>query len=191
MAAAADLVRSKRFGAITARDIAGAAGSSTAAINYHFRSLDALLMRALIDTMGELGGEISARVGQAGTEPHARAHIFWDAVAASVREHRALWLANFEALLEAEERPELRDQLRQGLDFGARELAETLLPDSALDAGRSGRVLDAVMLGLVVLQLLDPEAAPTADEIDQTLRATAEQARTHLPPSGRPRQDPH
>lgn len=170
-AAAAGLVRSKRFGAITSRDIAGAAGSSTAAINYHFGSLDALLVQALIGAMGDLGDDISGRVAAAGARSETRAQAFWEAIAASVREHRGLWLTNFEALLQAEDRPELRDHLRDGLDFGARELAETLLPDSGLDAGRSGRVVDALMLGLVVLHLLDAEGAPAPAEVDAALRA--------------------
>jgi AcrR family transcriptional regulator len=169
-AAAANLVRSKRFGAITARDLARAAGSSTAAINYHFRSLDALLMRALLDTMTELGDQISIRVGRAG-QSDGRTHAFWAAVATSVHDHRALWLANFEALLEAETRPDLREQLRQALAFGSRELSETLLPDSTLDPDSSGRVLDAIMLGLVVLELLDPDTAPSPEQINETLHA--------------------
>ena len=54
---------SRGYARTTARDIAAAAGTSLAAIGYHFGSKEALLSVALIETSGaELGDEIERAI---------------------------------------------------------------------------------------------------------------------------------
>src|SRR5689334_22237443 len=92
----------------TVRDIAAAAGVSHAAIGYHFGSRDALLTQALVEAVDELDDELGRRVPA--DEPEQR----WQALIESFTTHRALWVAQLEAIVQAERSPEVREHLAEG-----------------------------------------------------------------------------
>src|SRR4051812_29360023 len=90
----------KGYAATTARDIAGAAGVSLAAINYHFRTTEALLNEALQRALEQWGDEMERALrGAADVQnPAERFEAVWTNVIASVTANRSLWTTQFEVL---------------------------------------------------------------------------------------------
>lgn len=141
----------------TVRDIAAAAGVSHAAIGYHFGSRDALLTQALVEAVDELGDELASRTpeGTAEGTPEQR----WQALIDSFTTHRALWVAQLEAAVQAERSPEVRAHLAEGQRM-ARE-------------GLGGSVPLALLSGLMLQWLVDPENAPSGAEVIAELRSAS------------------
>ncbi|MGH3479432.1 MAG: TetR/AcrR family transcriptional regulator [Nocardioidaceae bacterium] len=166
----------KGYDKSTVRDITSAAGGvSMAAIGYHFGSREALLMEALVAALEEWGEAVSTALAEGATSGADYADT-WDRMLRSGREQRALWLASYEALLQSERAPELREMLARGQQEGRRGvsawLTGTVEADVSEDVVRSlGSVQMALMSGLVAQVLLDPENAPSGDEIVRGLRA--------------------
>lgn len=145
-AARASLVE-QGFGASTVREIAARAGVNHAAIGYHFGSRDALLVQALLLAMDDLDREVTAAAGE--EEPP------WSALLASLQTHRDLWIAQLEAVLQAARDPDVRARLIEG-------------QQRARD-GMGGAIPLAVLVGLAVQHLVDPETAVTADDVRHAL----------------------
>lgn len=135
----------------TVRDIASAAGVSHAAIGYHFGSKDALLTQALVQAVDELDDEL--RRGAPADQPEER----WQALIDSFTTHRALWVAQLEAVVQAERSPEVRAHLAQGQRQGRE--------------GLGGSVPLALLTGLMLQWLVDPDHAPSGAEVAQELRS--------------------
>jgi AcrR family transcriptional regulator len=172
----------KGFGRTTVRDISAAAGGvSMAAIGYHFGSREELLNAALIDAMNELSDEIGAGLAHLGPNATAaqRYQALWQRMTDSFRQHRTLWLANLEALVQAEHSPQLRDQLvagqrrgRRGLAAGLLGVAEDTVDDTAVRT--IGSLQLALLLGSATQWLTDPGHAPTGDDLHTGLRTLTE-----------------
>ncbi|MEU7145339.1 TetR family transcriptional regulator [Nocardia sp. NPDC046473] len=134
----------------TVRDIAAAAGVSHAAIGYHFGSRDALLTQALVQAVDELSDELAEVPTD---EPEQR----WQALIDSFTTHRSLWVAQLEAMVQAERSPEVREHLAKGQREGRE--------------GMGGSVPLALLTGLMMQWLLDPEHAPSGTDVTTELRA--------------------
>ncbi|HEY3506355.1 MAG TPA: TetR family transcriptional regulator [Actinocatenispora sp.] len=134
----------------TVRDIAAAAGVSHAAIGYHFGSREALLTQALVEAVDELGDELARQAPAETPEQH------WQAVIDSFRTHRELWVAQLEAVVQAERSPEVRERLAAG---------QRLARD-----GLGGSVPLALLTGLMLQWLVDPDHAPGAAQVVAELR---------------------
>ncbi|MFI6173439.1 TetR/AcrR family transcriptional regulator [Nocardia sp. NPDC051052] len=134
----------------TVRDIAAAAGVSHAAIGYHFGSRDALLTQALVQAVDELSDELAQVPAD---KPEQR----WQALIDSFTTHRALWVAQLEAMVQAERSPEVRAHLAKGQREGRE--------------GMGGSVPLALLTGLMMQWLLDPEHAPSGADVTTELRA--------------------
>ncbi len=65
----------KGYARTTARDIAGAAGVSLAAIGYHFGSKEALMAEALLSTGIQIGDSLDARPQERAGLGAARSHL--------------------------------------------------------------------------------------------------------------------
>ncbi len=135
----------------TVRDIAAAAGVNHAAIGYHFGSRDALLTQALVLAVDELGAELAHR-GPADS-PEQR----WQALIDTFTTHRSLWVAQLEAIVQAERSPEIREYLAQG--------------QREARAGLGGSVPLALLTGLMLQWLVDPEHAPSGEDVITELRS--------------------
>lgn len=144
------------WGRTTVRDIAAAAGVSHAAIGYHFGSRDALLTQALVEAVDELDAELSDP--SAGQRPEDR----WQALVDSFTTHRALWVAQLEAAVQAQHSPEVRERLAEGQRRGRE--------------GLGGSVPLALLSGLMLQWLVDPEHAPSGAEVADGLRALAKES---------------
>ncbi|MFJ9946743.1 TetR/AcrR family transcriptional regulator [Kitasatospora sp. NPDC091207] len=158
----------KGYGRTTARDIATASGVSLAAIGYHFGSKEALLNAALIEATGEWGaalGAVVARANELADGPEERFVAVWEGVKETFVEHRGLWAAQFEAMVQAERAPELAAALTAAQKGGRLGLAAlfqglTEVPDTEDELAR-GMFYQALLVGLAAQWLASPEMAPT------------------------------
>lgn len=175
LAGAKQCLREKGYAATTVRDITTAAGGvSMAAIGYHFGSRETLLNAAVVESMDEVG----TAVGTAVASSPGDYEQLWSRLLASFAGDRTLWLASLEAFVQAGRSPELAEQIRVGVQEGRRGVAAALtgVPEDEVDEEtvRSiGSVQMALMSGLMVQSLDDPDNAPTAAEIVAGLRAIA------------------
>ena len=133
----------------TVRDIAAAAHVSHAAIGYHFGSREALLTQALVEAVDELDDVLAEGGAASGPER-------WQALIDSFTTHRALWVAQLEAVVQAQRSEVVREHLAKG-QRQARE-------------GLGGSVPLALLGGLMLQWLVDPEHAPSAAEVAEGLR---------------------
>lgn len=188
--AAVRCLQDRGYAKTTLRDIAGAAGVSMAAVGYHYGSTEKLLnlalMRAIEDWAATFGQALS------GAEPGKQDGYaeFWQRIIDSLQDHDRTALASFEAFVQSQRVPELRAQIAAGQHEGRRGMAAmvTGTPEEALTE-RQTRTIGAVQLalvtGLMVQWMTDPEHAPTAAEVIegiQTLNLTA--SKDHLQSPG-------
>ncbi|HVV25168.1 MAG TPA: TetR/AcrR family transcriptional regulator [Pseudonocardiaceae bacterium] len=171
LAGALECLKTKGWTRTTVRDIAAAAGVNHAAIGYHFGSREALLIEAFTQAMEEWGEQSATAMAAvpADAGPHERYEAFWRAVIGSYDEHRWLWLATVEAAIQAEHSPPLRELVAGAMQEGRTGLAAGLLgvPEDSLDARQRavGSVQLALMSGVLVQRLIDPDRAPRAEDI--------------------------
>jgi AcrR family transcriptional regulator len=182
LAGALRCLKDKGWARTTVRDIASAAGVNHAAIGYHFGSREALLIEAFVQAMDEWGGEIEAAV-RASLDPSAttreRYEAFWRKTIESYGANRRLWLASVEAAVEAEHNPRVRELMTAALREGRSGLAAGLVgvPEDELDdkdVRSIGSVQLALMSGVLVQHLLDPDNAPTAENLTDALLSLSE-----------------
>ena len=124
----------------TVRTIAAAAGVNHAAIGYHFGSREDLLTQALIDAVSELSDEIDKRTR--GESDAAR----WRALIDSFATHRGLWLAQVEAIVQAQRSEATRSQLA-AVQQQIRDKLGGPLPLALLDGLMLQTLVDADSLG--------------------------------------------
>ncbi|WP_189938389.1 TetR/AcrR family transcriptional regulator [Streptomyces sulfonofaciens] len=171
LAGARRCLEEKGYAASTARDVASAARLPEAAVAEHFGSCAALLHEALFAAMRERGAETGGAAGDDYED-------LWSRTAESFRAHRWLWAATLEALVHAQRSPELLRTLAAGQDDARRALAARLTgvagaEVAAHDVRTVGTVQLALLTGVLVQWLADPEHAPDGREIGEGLRALA------------------
>ncbi|WP_030174843.1 TetR/AcrR family transcriptional regulator [Spirillospora albida] len=159
----------KGYARTTLRDIAAAAGVSMAAVGYHYGSTEKLLNIALMRALEEWGAAFGGALAEGGT-------ALWDGIIASVEAHGATATASFEAFVQSQRVPELREQIAAGQRAGRRGLAAmvTGTPEDEVSdhAARTvGSVHLALITGLIVQWLTDPEHAPSGAEVVEGLHA--------------------
>lgn len=196
LAGAKHCLYERGYARTTARDIAAAAGTSLAAIGYHFRSTEALLNAAMLEALGDWGEELG-RVLAAEVDPAAgpleRFEVIWTRVIGSFDQLRPVLVASVQAAAQAEHVPEIRAQLAAGLDAGRFGLAELFQnPEEGRDeqqAWQVGSFYQALMSGIVVQWLVDPQHAPTGRDLADALRAilahVGQPAAAEAPPRAR------
>jgi AcrR family transcriptional regulator len=170
----------KGYARTTARDIAAAAGTSLAAIGYHFRSTEALLNTALNQAADDWGDEIGRALALdagAGADPMERFETIWRRVIDSFATHRELWATSFEMLAQSERAPEVRERLADSLKQGRLGLAEMFQNiDPVADeqtAWAVGSFYQGLLSGVVVQWMVDPDRAPSSKDLADALRIIA------------------
>lgn len=162
----------KGFTRTTARDIATAAGVSLAAIGYHFGSTEVLLSQALFETVGEWGTRLGEAMA-AGGDPAA----IWDGIIASVHSDRAIWTVQYEMVGQIDRSDQLHAFLTDSQRYARNELAGLFGSemDTAGDEDRRllGGLYQAILGGLVMQWLIDPQNAPTGADITAALKLAA------------------
>ena len=156
----------KGYARTTARDIAGAAGVSLAAIGYHFGTTEALLSTVLVEAMGRWAEELERTLVDERDRRHSpekRRAAIWQRVIASVEANRPLWSVQFELINEIQRRPELADQFAEAQTAaraGLAELFEGIDPAAEpVRAERVGALYHAMLTGVVAQHLVDPAHA--------------------------------
>ena len=179
-------LREKGWEGTTVRDIARAAGVSHAAIGYHYGSREALLAQALIKAVDEWGeeiGKVIAAGSEAGSDSEPGSspeglEALWNAMIRSFTEQSTLWRATILAFVQSERVAPLREQLAAGQEQGRRGAAASLLgvaeeDVSDHDVRTLGSVQMALIPGIMMQWLLDPERAPSGAEVIEGLRTLA------------------
>ncbi|MEV8354785.1 TetR/AcrR family transcriptional regulator [Streptomyces niveus] len=186
----------KGYARTTARDIVAASGANLASIGYHYGSKEALLNEAFIAVTEQWGdrvtephgadGAAADGQGEAATAPgpardaatpatldHFR--DVWAKVVASHEESRPLWQLQMEIVSRvgtddglqkalAEKQLEGRDGLAEGM-FGVDPKGD---PEKARVVGQ---FTQALLAGVMVQWMIDPETAPSAQDLTDGLRA--------------------
>jgi hypothetical protein len=109
-----------------------------------------LLTQALVEAVEELGDE----VGRVVRDDPARQ---WLGLIDSFTTHRALWLAQVEAAVQAERSSVVREHLARG--------------QSKAREGVGGSVRLALVTGLMLQWLVDPDTAPSSEQVAAELTA--------------------
>jgi AcrR family transcriptional regulator len=174
-------IRDRGYARSTVRDITAAAGGvSMAAIGYHFGSREALLNAALMELLAEWGEQVGAAFAAGSPsdedDPAASYAATWDRMLATFLEERQMMVASVEAFIVSEQQPELRQQLADGNEEARRGLAAWLTGtrEEELDEATVrgiGSIHTALISGLLLQTLVDPERAPTGADVVQGLRA--------------------
>jgi AcrR family transcriptional regulator len=163
----------KGFTRTTARDIASAAGVSLAAIGYHFGSTEALLSQALFEAVAEWGARLDHAMAASG-DPAA----VWDGVIESVRSDRAMWTVQYELVGQIDHADQIRAFLAESQRHARNELAGlfgSTTGAAASDEERRllGGLYQAILAGLVMQWLIDPQNAPAGADIVAALELAA------------------
>ena len=184
LAAAKRCLFEKGYERTTVRDLASAAGVSMAAIGYHFGSKEALLNQALFEALDAGDAIISKAVAAAvdpALDPEAAFEALWTELIESFADNQTFWMASIEASLRAMRDPQLRAQLADGQRQGRSGIAAVItgIPEAELPehvVRTLGSVQLALMGGVMLQWLNDPEMAPTPAELMAGLKALAARA---------------
>lgn len=157
----------------TVRDIAAAAGVNHAAIGYHFGSKDALLAAAIVESMEAWSTELAQVTTMAG-DPDQE----WQPVLEWMAEHRSVLLANLDVLAQAQRSPEMLDHVAAVHEKVRRSSAAwvTGATDEAVTENTVrglGSVYMALISGLAIQAIVDPDRMPSGADIVAGVRALA------------------
>jgi AcrR family transcriptional regulator len=154
----------------TARDLVAASGTNLASIGYHFGSKEALLNGAMQQCFDEYIEQITRIVfADPSATPLERVQASWQALVSTVDQYRPLMVAFVEALAQAQRVPQLRAQLADCYERLRASVADMVqgsvqgLPDHT--TRHVAGFLIAVYDGLQVQWLIDPQRAPTPDQL--------------------------
>jgi AcrR family transcriptional regulator len=181
LAGARKVIEERGVAKTTARDIATEAGVSLAAIGYHFGSKEQLITEALIDTLdtsiGDSMGEL-IREGGGRSLNDAFAHL-WNGMPAIYADHRGALLASLENTLRIVRDPEGGGQMGGAVDGAFADIAGEFAsahPDLDEEQARAVSELSfAIVQGLALIWLVNPEGTPTGDRMAAAVRLLARQ----------------
>jgi AcrR family transcriptional regulator len=179
LAGAKRCIAEKGYAHTTARDIVAASGTNLASIGYHFGSKNALLDAAILDWFNDWDDDVEAALSQQHDGATVdRLAAFLDVVIGNVRTERALAAASLQWVAQIEFSDHVRGQLAQTYARARRDFAAMLLgvAEAEVDddtAGAVGSLGLALVNGVVLQALIDPERAPSGQDIAAALRAVA------------------
>lgn len=169
----------KGYGRTTARDIVAASGTNLASIGYHYGSKDALLQQAFLALTEEWGEQ----VGPAGSgeekrelpaDPYRRFHAVWEQVIGAAEASRPVWKLQTEIVTRLDDDEKLRDAIKEPQREGRLGMAEGFLgldPEADPEKARvAGLLCQALATGVMIQWMVDPETAPTADDLTAGLK---------------------
>ncbi|MFC8831112.1 TetR/AcrR family transcriptional regulator [Streptomyces sp. NPDC057137] len=183
LAGAKQCLYEKGYARTTARDIVEASGTNLASIGYHYGTKEALLNAAIMEALEEWAQELKgalADVGDLPDDPIKRFEMAWTRVIELFERHRPVWGAQFDAVSQRDHVPEVasffieaQQQAQNGLVrllWGGDELSDPT-------ATALGRFYHALLSGVMMQWVVDPEHASTGESLAEALRTVAENAR--------------
>ncbi|MFD8207502.1 TetR/AcrR family transcriptional regulator [Streptomyces sp. NPDC059695] len=168
----------KGYGRTTARDIVAASGTNLASIGYHYGSKDALLQQAFL-ALTEEWGERAGAAGAEGEEPlpadpYERFHAVWRQVIAAAGASRPVWKLQTEVVTRIDDDEKLREAIKEPQREGRLGMAQGFLgidPEEDPEKARvAGLLCQALATGVMIQWMVDPETAPSADDLTEGLR---------------------
>lgn len=180
LAGAVACLREKGYARTTARDIVAASGTNLGSIGYHYGSLEALLNAAVLAGIEEWGAQLTG-VMLAGVDPAApfpeRFEQFWAAALGTFDEYRQVWAASVDLFGVAGRVPEVRVAIADGLQDGRMAWARLLHgidPDAEpAKAQAVGSLHQALLSGVLVQWVVDPDRGPSPSDLARALRVIA------------------
>ncbi|MDX3229509.1 TetR/AcrR family transcriptional regulator [Streptomyces sp. ME19-01-6] len=168
----------KGWSRTTARDIVAASGANLASIGYHYGSKDALMREALFATMSDWADDVERSLKGEGPDAGGSATGFeagWSRVLALFSKHQAVWRAQFEAILQVEGNPELREAFGRAQPEGRAGLVALFhgIPEEEVDEETSrivGSFYMTLMAGMAVQMAIDPALTPSAQDLTEAMR---------------------
>ena len=189
LAGAVRCLQDKGYAHTTARDIVAASGTNLASIGYHYGSTKALLNAAVLQSMDDFGAQMAQAIGtdaEAAATTLERFERFWTRVIDSFRVNSQVWLATVDIFAVAQRDPEVRAAVADGLEDARTFWAQALYgvdpadtdPASTEQARAIGSLHQALISGVMVQWLIDPDRAPSPAALAQALAAIAAQVTT-------------
>lgn len=179
LAAARTLLEERGYAHITARDLVAESGTNLASIGYHFGSKAELLNAAIEASFEDWAARLADfAMSDPDATPLQRAGATWAASLESLPERAKLLQSYIEALAQAMRVPRLRVQLA-GHYAKARTMVAALVARSLADGTDADdpRCLAVAALviaacdGLAMQWMLDPDGAPSAEQLASGLLA--------------------
>ncbi|WP_086830397.1 TetR/AcrR family transcriptional regulator [Streptomyces sp. NRRL B-24572] len=174
----------KGYGRTTARDIVAASGTNLASIGYHYGSKDALLQQAFL-ALTEEWGEQAGAAGTAGAEalpadPYERFRAVWEQVIAAAGASRPVWKLQTEVVTRIDDDEKLREAIKEPQREGRLGMAEGFLgidPEADPEKARvAGLLCQALATGVMIQWMVDPDTAPSADDLTAGLKVLMEES---------------
>ncbi len=184
--AAKQLVVERGYAGASVRELAAVSGTNQAAVNYHFGTRENLLNEAILESLLESFlewtdgiGEVSTGLTSAEQNVGPLEHMAAQArpILAELPQRLPLFVMSLEALLQAQRSPELRSRLAAHYAEQRRRTSEFIIAgtpgyEPPPDGEPPPRMVEitasfmiAVVDGLMLQSLLDPQAIPTGDEL--------------------------
>jgi AcrR family transcriptional regulator len=148
-----------------------------ASIGYHYRSTEALLQAAMISAIEEWGEKLE-RALAVDIDPKAtsmeRFEMIWTRITESLAGYRPLWIATIEATAQIDRAPQVREFLANALQQAREGLAAMFQNIDEVDDEKQrwqlGSFYYAMMSGVMVQWLIDPERAPSGHDLAEALQ---------------------
>ncbi|MES4907857.1 MULTISPECIES: helix-turn-helix domain-containing protein [unclassified Streptomyces] len=173
----------KGWSRTTARDIVAASGANLASIGYHYGSKDALMREALFAAMGDWADDIERSLKEEGAGARApdasgstaEFEAGWTRLLELFGKHQALWRAQFEAILQIEGDPALREAFARAQPQGRSGLVALFhgIPEEEVDE-ETARVMGSfymtLVAGMASQMVVDPGLTPDARDLTEAMR---------------------
>ena len=172
--AARHCLETKGYARTTARDLVAASGTNLASIGYHFGSKEALLNEAIGNAFADWTDEVNRAVRATPADaPIERLLEGWREMLSRTEANRPMIVANLEAMAQVARSPELREKMAAAYETCRVKIAEvvreSLPPGSDVDAGVVASFIIAVVDGITLQHMADPQRAPSGDQLVQAL----------------------
>lgn len=171
----------KGYARTTARDIATAAGTSLAAIGYHFGSKEVLLTQAMTESTGVSVGDTleAAMRASAGPDPQQEFAATWDRLRLVFAENPEMLTASLEGLSQADRMPAVRDAMVSASAKAVRDIeaiyAELHPELSAQRVTAVARLYYTLLNGLAIEWLTDHDSPATGEQLALAIGTVAGQ----------------
>ena len=158
-----------------------ASGTNLASIGYHYGSVKALLNAAVLKALDDFGEQMAQAIGTGAIDGETtleRFERFWARVIDSFATNRQVWLATFDIFTVAQRDPQVRAAVADGIEDARAFWAQVLYGVDPADRARAraiGSLHQALVSGVLVQWLIDPERAPSPADLAAAMAAIAAQ----------------
>ncbi|PXX71494.1 TetR family transcriptional regulator [Nocardia tenerifensis] len=165
----------------TSRDIVAASNTNLASIVYHYGSKEALLNVALIEAVKDsakgLGRTLNTEMPP-DASPIERFEAIWSSLVEQFTAQRQIWLASFEVFAQVDRVPEVREALAAAIQDGREGMVRMFQAITGQDQAdldeptvrAMGSFFQALATGVMSQWLVEPERAPSGQDLANALR---------------------